>query len=533
MIAEHSTEATPNEHRDETTPRALIVGGGVSAALAAKALSEMGIQVTFARFRDVSSQLYYALPEMDGNVLTESLSPEFGNIEIIDVIKAPAVRKNNGVFSAEYEDGSASVYDCLLLAPGLSLKQRSPNLPEETELFTAQMQIVPGRRVAFLLDCEELSSPAAGMAAILVAAANERGGGESVVCFRHAPVLHVFGETLYDAARRTGVKFVRFGEEIPELRVSDDCEGQKQFQLLVKDSIDSENDFVWDCDRVVEVTGPDVSTIPEWAVKMAGSDIDPQGFMLSDSVRSASGCSLSSGVFVVGEATGTTDLIRCMAQAKAAALRAHAWVERSRVKREDEPVSISTACVRCLTCYRVCPHGALSLSPQASRSKIDPSSSFCLECGICASVCPSDAISLRDGIEASVTGLIEELQPSKISETTFVFGCRRSAGLIAQSIQMPDNTRFIAVPCAGSVSEYAIWSTLAAGAGGVLVVGCHHGNCHSHKGTELAASRVERGRALGVPGDNPPRIGYFTIAPNEAARFQRMLKEFLNGHTAS
>jgi quinone-modifying oxidoreductase subunit QmoB len=528
MISEHSTKTAPNACCDEATPRALIVGGGISAELASKALSETGVQVTFARVRGIPSHLYYCLAHLEGGSLQE-LQLEPDNVSIVDVSAPPVVRRENGNFRAEFEDGTTSAHDCLFLAPGLSLKPVAANLPEQTELFACSMQILPGQRIAFLMDLDELTPPALGMSAIQVAVANVNGGGEAFVCCRHAPVSHVFGETLYDSARRAGVQFVRFGDDLPEVQVSVNDEGQRSFRLVVTDTIDSQSSLVWDCDRVVQVTGPDVSTIPEWAVKMVNDDLDPHGFILSDGMRSVSGLSLTSGVFVVGEATGKTDLIRCTAQAKAAASAALAWIRQSRVKRVEELVSIGPACARCLTCYRVCPHGALSLNPQTSHSRIEPLSSFCQECGICASVCPSNAVSLGEGVEASVSALIEESQQSEISLLTFVFGCRKSAGLIAQSIRMPDNVRFIAVPCAGSVSQYAIWSTLAAGAKGVLVVGCHHGNCRSDRGTEIAAARVELGTGLGTPGFDPPRIGYFTIAANETARFQRLLNEFLNG----
>ncbi|MBI5250454.1 MAG: hydrogenase iron-sulfur subunit [Desulfomonile tiedjei] len=527
MILRHSTEVNPTGQSAETAQRVLVVGGGIPAVAAAQALMETGVQVTFARFRDVAEHVYFDMPAVHVGDYLRDLSAELDEVEIVDITRAPVVWRDHGVFRATFEDGTESAYDCLLLAPGISLRPIPLDLPVETELFTSRIKALPGQQVLFLMDYKELTHPALGMSAIRIAAETARNGGKAVVCFRHAPVLHVFGEALYDSARKDGVQFVRYGEESPKVQRLGDGGNPAGFRLAVSDIIDSENEFVWDCDRIVAVTGPDASSISEWARTMADGDLDERGFMLSDNIHSNSGRSFASGVFVVGEATGNLDLIGCMAQARAAAAQAEAWMRRSRLKREDDFLSVSTACVRCLTCYRVCPHSALSLQPQVSRSRIEPSPSFCLECGICASVCPSGAISLRAYPEESIAGLIKELTPSEISGLTFVFGCQRSAGIIAESIDMPENARFLAVPCAGSVSDYIIWGVLAAGARGVLVVGCHHGNCRSDSGTELAAARVERGKGLGVFGGKPPRIGYFTIAPNESARFQRLLHEFL------
>ncbi len=61
-------------------------------------------------------------------------------------------------------------------------------------------------------------------------------------------------------------------------------------------------------------------------------------------------------------------------------------------------------------------------------------------------------------------------------------------------IELPAGVLFFPVPCAGRVSESILWATLAAGAKGVLAIGCHHGNCASQNGTDWAvASRAERG----------------------------------------
>jgi quinone-modifying oxidoreductase, subunit QmoB len=119
--------------------------------------------------------------------------------------------------------------------------------------------------------------------------------------------------------------------------------------------------------------------------------------------------------------------------------------------------------------------------------------------------------------------------PGEVERTLFVFGCQRSAGIVAQGMDMPEHVRFHAVPCAGSVSENVIWSGLAAGARGILVVGCHHGNCASHSGTDWAAARVRRTLETGVLTTEAPRVGYATIAANEPGRFNRLVSAFLVG----
>ncbi|AFM25171.1 hydrogenase iron-sulfur subunit [Desulfomonile tiedjei] len=525
MSLRHSKEALQTVPDGETNPRVLILGGGISAAIAAQALKNTGLQVTFARIQDISENVYVPYPSRSDDFVKD-LAALPGEIEIIDVTQIPVIERTESMFRAVFEDKTESTNDCIFLSPGVALKPVPERLPQGTELFTAQTGVLPSERVAFLLDYAELTAPAVGMSAIRVATDHVRNGGEALICFKHAPVLHVFGETLYQAARKAGVRFVRFGEKLPEIQVSGDKEGRKHFQVATEDVIDSGNEFVWESDRLIVATGPDASSIPGWAQKIIKGDFDGRGYMLSDSIDSSVGRSLQSGVFVVGGATGNLDYIGSTAQAYAAAAEAKAWIENSLLKRNKETLSIDTTCVRCLTCYRVCPHGALSLQVNTSRSRIQPLSSFCVECGICASVCPAAAITLTACPQESINAFINDVSPSDLPKTTFVFGCKRSAAMMAKSMEMPENARFLEVPCAGSVSEHSIWSALAAGAKGVLVVGCHDGNCHSHVGTNLAAARVEQARSIGI-FDGNPKIGYFTVAPNEYARFQRLLSEFL------
>jgi quinone-modifying oxidoreductase, subunit QmoB len=517
----------PTVHIGSASPRALVVGGGTPALVAAQALREMSVDVTFAKIARTPSHVYLALPGPGiDDELTKS-SPELDGIEVINMDGPPVVRRDDGGFKASFEDGMEKFYDCVLLAPGISLKPKLPSLPENIELFTSHIEIGSAERVAFLLDYEHPSDPTLGMYAIKAAAQHVVNGGDSVVCFRQVPVAHLFGETLYDEARRVGVQFARFGDELPIVSCLGNMEGSERFRLTLRDVIDNREESVFQCDRVFVVTGPDASSIPKWAMGMVGhGGLDDQGFALSESVYCSSGVAFASGVFIVGEATGSLDVIRGIEQAKAAAAKAYAWMRTSCLKTKDEPVSIASACVGCLTCYRVCPHGAISVKPGTSGSTIAAWPSLCRECGICVSVCPSVAINLNTFPDDYLLASVKEVPQTDMHRTTFVFGCQRSAGLLSQLVQVPEHVRFLAVPCAGRVSEYVMWHALAAGARGVLVVGCHQGNCASRTGTDWAAARIGRGLATGLFRPGQRRLGYATVAANEPARFQRLLREF-------
>ncbi len=67
----------------------------------------------------------------------------------------------------------------------------------------------------------------------------------------------------------------------------------------------------------------------------------------------------------------------------------------------------------------------------------------------------------------------------------------RGADLAGTSrIKYPSNIRVIRVMCSGSVDERLISKAFALGADGVLVCGCHPGECHYVKGNLHARRRV-------------------------------------------
>lgn len=65
--------------------------------------------------------------------------------------------------------------------------------------------------------------------------------------------------------------------------------------------------------------------------------------------------------------------------------------------RQDRPIIDTAKCTGCLTCYMVCPDGAIFKVPDSSSAAstsapIAVDLDFCKGCGICAHQCPVDAI---------------------------------------------------------------------------------------------------------------------------------------------
>jgi coenzyme F420-reducing hydrogenase delta subunit/ferredoxin len=92
----------------------------------------------------------------------------------------------------------------------------------------------------------------------------------------------------------------------------------------------------------------------------------------------------------------------------------------------------------------------------------------------------------------------------------------------------PANIRAIRVPCSGRVSPEIIMRTFDQGADGVLVLGCHIGECHYDSGNHRTAKRLPVLRSLmAFAGLEPERLRLDWVSASEGERFARIANEFV------
>ena len=94
-------------------------------------------------------------------------------------------------------------------------------------------------------------------------------------------------------------------------------------------------------------------------------------------------------------------------------------------------------------------------------------------------------------------------------------------------IKYPANVRIIRVMCSGRVDEVLIFKAFAAGADGVLVCGCHPGDCHYQKGNLSARRRVTGWRPLlDAVGIGKERLRLEWISASEGPKVAATVKSF-------
>ena len=94
-------------------------------------------------------------------------------------------------------------------------------------------------------------------------------------------------------------------------------------------------------------------------------------------------------------------------------------------------------------------------------------------------------------------------------------------------LSYPTNIRIIRVMCSGRVEPVFILNAFENGADGVLVAGCHPGDCHYRSGNQYAEKRVEKTRKLlDLLGVGSERLRLEWISAAEGEKFASVIKDF-------
>jgi len=94
-------------------------------------------------------------------------------------------------------------------------------------------------------------------------------------------------------------------------------------------------------------------------------------------------------------------------------------------------------------------------------------------------------------------------------------------------IQYPPNLRIVRVMCSGMVHPNLVIDALTKGADGVIVCGCHIGDCHYIEGNLRAEKRAEAiDLMLEDFGIEPERFRLEWVSAAEGPRFAQVVTEF-------
>ncbi len=93
--------------------------------------------------------------------------------------------------------------------------------------------------------------------------------------------------------------------------------------------------------------------------------------------------------------------------------------------------------------------------------------------------------------------------------------------------QYPSNLTVIRVMCSGRVEPTLVLEAFLRGVDGVMVLGCHPGDCHYLTGNYYAETRMKTlQQFLDVVGVRPDRLFLDWVSASEGERFARLVRDF-------
>ncbi|MDZ7312492.1 MAG: hydrogenase iron-sulfur subunit, partial [candidate division KSB1 bacterium] len=292
------------------------------------------------------------------------------------------------------------------------------------------------------------------------------------------------------------------------------------------------------------------------------------------------------GVFNCGLARATLEIEDAVIDGEAAASRV-ATVLASPMMVKAPVIShvVEENCDGCAYCVEPCPTRTITLLEFMQRGEIkkvvEVNEATCIGCGICMATCPKKGIFVRhfkpEYFSAMVAAALKEndKQPvTPLDEITsqdkrpleklsngvtpldyrplhatgsqgtlsngviLSFCCNRCAYPGADAagsagIQYPTSVKIIRTVCTGMIHPNIIIDALTHGADGVLLCGCHPGNCRSREGIRKAQSRAESiALMLEDFGLEPERFRLEFIAASEGSKFAKVVAEMTEALSA-
>jgi heterodisulfide reductase subunit A-like polyferredoxin/coenzyme F420-reducing hydrogenase delta subunit/glycine cleavage system H lipoate-binding protein len=244
--------------------------------------------------------------------------------------------------------------------------------------------------------------------------------------------------------------------------------------------------------------------------------IGPGGFLQAGNVHHLPVVTSRRGIYVVGPGRGIMDLNGTETDISAAVSEIQGLLGQGEALAPQGRAAVDRGkCALCLTCHRLCPHGAITWDNRVIINEL-----ACQGCGVCASQCPQNAIQVRNFTDDQVAAQLAALEP-QLGPRIVAFMCRNSAWEAYQTAvrhyaaSLPLGFTPIKVPCAGKIDPDYLLQAFTSGADGVLVLSCPQDNCKSTHGNICAQWGVEQVQGLlAEAGIDPGRLLFNSLAAN-------------------
>jgi heterodisulfide reductase subunit A len=399
----------------------LVAGGGFPAINTALQLSRIGLRTTLL---DKGAVLGIGTEELEGfyGFDTGSMISAVDrdeNIEVFTSAQMVAVEGKIGDFKARIRKEGEEIrrnYGAIVLATGYQTElaldselKSGINIVSQEQfrrmLGNSSLETEP-RTIGFMLDFSDENSRFPTLATLNGAlSAKKKWGSEIYVFYKSVKVDSEGMERLYQQARDSGVVFLK-SEAPPRITAENG-----RVKVEAKDVFLGE-DVILACDVLVaeELYLPAEGT--ETLSSLLNVRRDSKGFYQDENVHLYPVASEKKGIFFVGGCRGDLDLGRVLTDISSVVMSVNELLSAGKILVDMERVKADPQkCVACLTCIRVCPHGAIQLVRVDSNKEVAEISDLaCDACGICAAICPAKAIRFQGYRDEEILAQIEAIR---------------------------------------------------------------------------------------------------------------------------
>jgi heterodisulfide reductase subunit A len=411
----------PMEKRELPVNRnVLVVGGGFSAINMALHLSRVGLRTILLQREAVLGDGIEKLERFYG-FDTGSMISAVGRDENIDVLTSAQMTTLEGKigdFRVGIRKGGEDIFHkcgAIVLAAGYQTElaldygmKPSPSIVSQEQLSNMLENASPETKpksIVFVFDFSDENSRFPTVATLLHALqAKKKWGSEVYVLYKSVKVDSEGVERLYQWARDCGVMFLK-SETRPKISLENG-----RVRIEAQDIYLGEN-ITLVCDVLVaeELRLPAQGT--ETLASLLGVRRDSKGFCQDENVHLYPVASEKKGIFFVGGCRSDLDPERVLTDISSATMKVYELLSQGKLRVELERVKADPQkCVACLTCIRVCPHGAIQLIRTDNSKEVAGISDLaCYACGICAAICSAKAIKFQGYRDDEILAQIEAI----------------------------------------------------------------------------------------------------------------------------
>jgi len=541
----------------DVVPSVLVIGSGISGLVATKAIADKGFKVYLLEQENRLGGRRiegHTIPfeNIDANILIEPLIKNIkthDNIEVLlstELIEVKGAIGNFDITTSQLGKTKTFKVGAIIVATGAQILQPFGlyGYGEHNEVTTlselrrlARQKKLTGEETVVVILCVGVrektgrtycSATCCSEAIDCALEIKKKYPSIEIYILYQDLQLPVEGTDYYRQAREKGIIFTRYLSDKPP---KVDFHNQDKPIVEVEDVV-TRFKLAISTDRVVlaapvipRETNSDLASI----LKVP---LNNQGFFLEAHPKLRPLEFATDGIYVCGTCHSPQSVSECVYQALGAASKALIPLMRTKVLSEAIIAEVNTdLCIACANCEAVCEYGAIKV--ENSAAKANPL--LCKGCGTCAVECPAKAITMYHFADEQLSSMIEaamQTLPPTGRPKALAFFCNWCAYAGADMAGVsrfpyPPNIEIIRVMCSGRVDEMHLLQAFLLGADGVLVGGCHPGDCHYISGNLKAQKRIEKVKGwLKEAGLEPERLRLEWVSAGEGKKLADVMREF-------